>query len=190
VDVPENCMYYVGLGLEVPPKLGVKVLYVCVRAGCVGVFPSCGHRRRCTVQCLPIPFSTLCRHYVCLPVQHGRRYGCSCAVSETGKIAYAAPGAPQASRLHSGDVVGVGWLPGQSAVFFTVNGVIQEYVHAVHGVADLQDLCPIVAGWQGLIITANFGQGEFACKVWDCAVVSAPRLFFPVTLGKLECASH
>jgi hypothetical protein len=90
----------------------------------------------------------------------------SCAISETGKIAFAPPNAPQGTRLSGGDVVGVGWIPQHNRVFFTVNGALQQYVHGVvASEKELKGLCPIIAGWSGLIVTANFGQGEFAYKV-------------------------
>jgi hypothetical protein len=101
------------------------------------------------------------------------RLCCRCAISETGKVAFAPPNAPQATKLGGGDVVGVGWLPEHKKVFFTVNGALQHYVHnVVSSDKELKGLCPIIAGWTGLIITANFGQGEFAYKVCALCVAS------------------
>ncbi len=82
-------------------------------------------------------------------------------------------GAPNARPVGAGDVIGIGWLSAANRVFFTINGKLQEFVFEVKVPRkELAGLCPIIAGWPGLIITANFGQAEFSCKV--CVLLTSP----------------
>ena len=142
IDCPERGSYYVGLGKH-NPGVGVKVTYV-------GNSDLSG--------CASAPGSSLACLSLCVT--------CRCALNEVGKFAYAPPGVANAKRLNAGDIVGVGVMSTARCVFYSINGDIQPYVHQLKDTkAEMKGLCPIIAGWSGLLITANFGQAEFATKV-------------------------
>jgi hypothetical protein len=101
---------------------------------------------------------------------------CSAALSDKGKFSFAPPSIPSCKNVEAGDVIGVGWVPADSVIFFTMNGALLEmYAHSLPPKQDVAVLLsPIVAASNGFVVTANFGQSEFAFKVMcvlPCACV-------------------